>query len=251
MPHNIKPMLATLVAKSFDRKDWLFEVKWDGFRAIAEVEGDKVRLYSRNHKSFDQRFTSIAIALKDLGHEAVLDGEIVVLDDQGISHFQLLQNYQKTGLGRLIYYVFDLLYLDGEDLRMLPLRRRREALAKLIQNDGPVRLSEHIEEHGSAFFNAAAERHLEGIIAKDGSSPYQEGVRSAQWLKIKAHKQQEAVIAGFTEPRGSRLGLGALVLGVYERKELVYIGHAGGGFDSKGLQDMALGLNPTCKPPAH
>ena len=244
MPHHVKPMLATLVAEPFDRDDWLFEVKWDGYRAIAEVEKGRVRLYSRNLLSFAEKFKPVVTSLAQLGHDAVLDGEIVILDAQGLSHFQLLQNYKRTGQGILVYYVFDCLYLDGEDLTSLPLRRRKEMLAPILKGFDSLRISEHVERAGIAFFEVARRRGLEGIIAKDAQSPYRLGARSHEWLKIKTRKRQEAVIGGFTEPRGSRRGLGSLVLGVYEDKELVYIGHAGGGFDSRGLLDMRARLDP-------
>jgi bifunctional non-homologous end joining protein LigD len=250
MPHHIKPMLATLVAEPFDRFGWLFEVKWDGYRAIAEVGRRSVALYSRNQKPFEKRFAPVVQSLRKLGHDAVLDGEIVVLDDRGRSHFQLLQNWQKTGQGTLRYCVYDLLYLDGRDLRALPLRQRKQQLEQILKGLPDAFLSEHVEEHGIAFFKAAMEQGLEGIIAKDGDSPYREGFRSQQWLKIKTHRRQEAVIGGFTEPRGSRKGLGALVLGVYEGKDLVYIGHTGGGFADAGLAELRGQLNrlvrPTC-----
>src|SRR5207302_519252 len=158
--------------------------------------------------------------------------------------FQLLQKYQKTGEGTLRYYVFDLLYLDGRDLRGLPLKRRKELLGQILGDLPNVFLSEHVEKDGVAFFEAAAARGLEGIIAKDGESLYREGLRSHQWLKIKTHQRQEAVIGGFTEPRGSRKDLGSLVLGVYEGKDLVYIGHTGGGFDTKGLAEIRAKLDP-------
>ncbi len=244
MPRQVRPMLATLVDEPFDRAGWLFELKWDGYRAVAEVSRDGVAFYSRNHKSFEQRFAPIVESLRGLGHEAVLDGEVVVLDDGGRSRFQLLQNYQKTGEGRLRYCVFDLLHLDGQDLRRLPLRRRQGLLAKVVHGLPGVLVSEHIEDRGVAFFEAAAARGLEGIIAKDGDSPYREGMRGPEWLKIKTHQRQEAVIGGFTEPRGSRKSLGALVLGVYEGKSLVYIGHTGGGLDTRALADLRSRLEP-------
>jgi bifunctional non-homologous end joining protein LigD len=244
MPHRVEPMLATLVEKPFERAGWLFEPKWDGYRAIAEVTTKRVELYSRNHKSFAERFGPIVESLRQLGHEAVLDGEVVVVDKTGKSDFQLLQNYQKTGAGRLCYYVFDLLYLDGRDLRLLPLSRRKELLAKIIKDLPGIFLSEHIDERGVAFFHAAEERGLEGIMAKNGNSAYREGARSDNWLKIKTRRRQEAVIGGFTEPRRSRKDLGALILGVYEGADLVYIGHAGGGFDTAGLTDMRAKLQP-------
>ncbi|HYV39645.1 MAG TPA: non-homologous end-joining DNA ligase, partial [Gemmataceae bacterium] len=242
--HNVKPMLATLVDQPFDRSGWIFEPKWDGYRAVAEVTKRGVRLYSRNHKSFNERFTTVVESLETLGHEAVLDGEIVVVDEAGRSQFQLLQQYQKIGKGSLVYYVFDLLNLDGEDLRQMPLLDRKQFLAGILLDLRHVRLSEHIEKNGVAFFQAAVAQDLEGIVAKNGESPYREGVRSRDWLKIKTHSRQEAVIGGFTEPRGNRTGLGALVLGVYDGDRLVYIGHTGGGFDTKGLEDMRARLEP-------
>lgn len=244
MPRNVKPMLATPVDRPFDRPGWLFEIKWDGYRAIAEVEQQKVRLYSRRNLSFEERYAPIVRSLQQLGHDAVLDGEIVVVDDAGKSDFQLLQRYQQTGHGHLVYYVFDLLYLDGHDLRGLPLRRRKELLRQIVGSAPNIKLSEHMEEHGVAFFDAVAERGLEGIVAKDGNSRYREGLRSHSWLKVKTRLRQEAVIAGFTEPRGSRRHFGSLVLGVYEGDELVYIGRAGGGFDDAGLADMHARLQP-------
>jgi bifunctional non-homologous end joining protein LigD len=244
IPHHVKPMLATLVDKPFDRPGWFFEVKWDGYRAIAEVAPPKVALYSRNGNSLADRFQPIVESLRDLDRRAVLDGEVVAVDSEGRSRFQLLQNYQKSGRGQLLYYVFDLLYLDGRDLRELPLRRRKELLSKLIGGLPNVRLSEEIEENGTDFFKAATERGLEGIVAKNADSSYREGIRSQDWLKIKTHGRQEAVICGFTEPRGKREHMGALILGVYENKELIYIGHTGGGFGAKGLQDLSKQLQP-------
>lgn len=244
MPHHVKPMLATLVKEPFNRPGWIFEVKWDGYRAIAQVTKKGVALYSRNNKSFARRFPPILESLRQLGAEAVLDGEVVVVDKAGRSEFQLLQNYQKTGVGLLRYYVFDLLYLNGHDLRTLPLTRRKELLARVIHGLPNVLLSEHIDERGIDFFRAAQTQRLEGIMAKDGASRYREGARSHEWLKIKTRRRQEAVIGGFTEPRRSRKDLGALVLGVYEGKDLVYIGHTGGGFDTAGLADMRAKLQP-------
>jgi bifunctional non-homologous end joining protein LigD len=174
----------------------------------------------------------------------VLDGEVVAVDQEGRSRFQLLQNYQKTGEGRLLYYVFDLLYLDGRDLRGVPLRDRKHRLGELLANLPNVRLSEHVEGRGIAFFNAAVAQGLEGVVAKDGESTYREGFRGGDWLKIKTRQRQEAVICGYTEPRGSRQHLGALILGVYDGKELVYVGHTGGGFDAQGLADVRSKLAP-------
>ena len=244
MPRGVTPMLATLVDEAFDRRGWFFEVKWDGYRAIAEVRGGVVRLYSRNRKSFNDAYGPVVQSLRQIGHDVVLDGEVVVVDDSGMSQFQLLQNYQKSGEGRLVYYVFDVLYADGHDLRDLPLRRRKEILHKLVDGVPNVQFSEHVEEKGKAFFEAAARAGLEGIMAKNAASPYREGQRTDDWLKIKAKRRQEAVIGGFTEPRGSRKGFGALVLGVYEGDDLVYIGHTGGGFNASTLAEVKAKLLP-------
>ena len=243
-PERVRPMLATLVEKPFDREDWYFEVKFDGYRAIADVRKRGVALYSRNFISFADRYAPVVTSLRGLGHEAVLDGEIVVTDDQGRPQFQLMQNYQRTGLGRLCYYVFDLLYLNGHDLQPLPLRRRKELLEQLVVNMESVLISKHVERRGIALFEGAERTGLEGIIAKDAQSPYRQGARSPEWLKIKTQQRQEVVIAGFTEPRGRRQQLGALVLGVYEDGQLVYVGHTGGGFDDAGLTRMRRLLEP-------
>lgn len=244
MPTRVKPMLATLVANPFDRPGWLYEIKWDGYRAIAEVRKHEVRLYSRKHLSFADRFGSLIQALRKLPHEAVLDGEIVVLDSQGRSRFQLLQHYQKTGTGRLVYCVFDLLYLDGYDLRNLPLRHRKKLLETILRDSPDLLFSEHIEQRGIAFFQAIARQGLEGILAKNGISTYREGIRSRQWLKIKTTWRQEAVICGFTKGRGERRHFGALVLGVYEGKDLVYVGHVGSGFSEDTLAQVRAALEP-------
>jgi bifunctional non-homologous end joining protein LigD len=244
MPRDVKPMLSTLVAEPFDRPGWLFEIKWDGYRAIAEVEGQRVRLYSRNLTTFNEHYPPIVDSLKRLGHDAVLDGEIVALDEAGRSQFETLQNYRRTGKGRLVYYVFDLLYLDGRDLRKEPLHARRDQLASILGDLPNVKMSESIETRGIDFFRSAIEHGLEGIIAKDPESPYREGRRSGEWLKIKTHNRQEAVIGGFTAPRGSRKDLGALVLGVYDGPDLVYIGHTGGGFDEAELARLRGILDP-------
>jgi bifunctional non-homologous end joining protein LigD len=243
-PRRIKPMLATFVAEAFDDPNWIFEIKWDGYRAIAEVTMENVRLYSRNNLPFEDRYAPVVESLRQLGHEAVLDGEIVVLDGSGKAQFQLLQAYQSQRRGTLTYFVFDLLYLDGQDLRDLPLMRRKELLARIVNNLPHIRLSEHIEEHGKAFLSAAAEQELEGIVAKEKKSTYQTGRRSRSWLKIKTRLRQEAIIAGFTEPRGSRKDIGSVVLGVYEGNELVYIGHAGSGFTAQSLADLHARLEP-------
>ncbi|MFL5328477.1 MAG: DNA ligase D [Gemmataceae bacterium] len=237
-------MLATLVRAPFDRAGWIFEPKWDGYRAIAEIQNGKIEVYSRKGNSFNEQFAPIVHNLRHLKHDTVLDGEVVVLDEAGRSRFQLLQQHQKTGQGRLVYYVFDILHLDGRDLQMLPLIERKTILSRLLRRIPEVIVSEHIEGRGEAFFRAAAAQGLEGIIAKNGQSPYRQGIRSADWLKIKTQRRQEAVIGGFTEPRGSRKNLGALLLGVYQGNDLKYIGHTGGGLNTKSLAHLRQRLDP-------
>ncbi len=245
MLHDVKPMLAQEKDKPFDREGWLFEVKWDGYRAIAEVEaaGD-VRLYSRNQLSFNERYPGIVASLKTLGHAAVFDGEVVVVDEKGCSIFQWLQDWQRNPRGTLLYYVFDILYLDGHDLQSLPLTFRKEILSQVVSGEGRVRFSGHVETSGASFYEAVKAQGLEGIVAKKEDSRYIQGKRTADWLKIKALNRQLAVVGGFTQPRNSRKHFGALVLGVYEGDDLVYVGHAGGGFDDATLEGLKNSLEP-------
>jgi bifunctional non-homologous end joining protein LigD len=183
-------------------------------------------------------------ALRKLRFDAVLDGEIVVVDDQGRPDFQMLQHYQDSGSGHLLYYVFDLLYFRGHDLTGLPLLRRKELLKKILPSIPKIRFSDHVWKEGILFYNVAKEKGLEGIIAKHSQGVYEAGRRSRQWLKVKTQLTQEAVIAGFTEPGGGRKYFGALVLGVYEGDELIYIGHVGGGFTANDLKDIREKLGP-------
>ena len=244
MPKAILPMFATVAEEPFDHPEWMFEVKWDGYRAIAEVREDVVSLYSRNGISFNKKFSPIVESLRKFGFDAVLDGEIVVVDDQGRSDFQMLQHYQDLGNGHLLYYVFDLLYFRGHDLTGLPLLRRKELLKKILPSVPKIKFSDHVWNEGLLFYTVAKERGLEGIIAKHSQSTYEAGRRSRQWLKVKTRQTQEGVIAGFTEPGGSRKYFGALVLGVFEGDGLRYIGHSGGGFTEKQLKDIREKLDP-------
>jgi bifunctional non-homologous end joining protein LigD len=244
MPQGIQPMLATLVKEPFDHPDWVFEVKWDGYRAVAEIRDGDVSLHSRNLISLGKKFFPIVDSLRKLRMEAVLDGEIVVVDDQGRPDFQRLQHYQDLGGGHLLYYVFDLLYFQGHDLTGLPLLRRKELLKKILPSTPRIRFSDHVWAEGVLFYRAAKEKGLEGIIAKHSQSVYEAGRRSHHWLKVKTQLTQEAVIAGFTEPGGSRKKFGALVLGVYEGKELMFIGHVGSGLTEEKLKDISEKLEP-------
>ena len=249
MPTTIHPMLATPVDQPFDGPEWLFEIKWDGYRAIAFIENGKSRLVSRNQNELTARFPE----LKDLpkfvhAKTAILDGEVVALDDEGRASFSLMQ--QRTGFragGRrsaanadvpVLYYAFDLLYLDGYDWRKLPLEERKKKLASILITGDALRYSDHYEKQGKALFEMARAKGLEGILAKKRDSIYQER-RSTDWLKIKITHRLEAVIGGYTEPEGSRAHFGSIVLGLYDKQgRLIHVGQAGSGFDQKSLDEI-------------
>ena len=241
-----KPMLATPADQPFNAPDWIFEMKWDGYRAIADWRKGKLKLYSRNGLSFIQKYPIVAEALTNLPHEAVLDGEIVVMDEKGRPRFQMLQEYDSDPRQPIAYYVFDLLFLDGEDLRDLPLLHRKELLQTFIASmkNNTIRYSDHVQEQGKKFFKQVIKLDFEGMVAKKADSIYSAGLRSNEWLKIKHHNSIEAVIAGFTEPRRSRKYFGALVLGTYHGNTLHYIGHTGTGFTQQVLKDVWTKLQP-------
>jgi len=249
MPATIHPMLAESVDKAFDGAEWLFEIKWDGYRAIAFINDGKVRLVSRNQNDLTPRYPE----LKDLAQSikaknAILDGEVVALDDEGRASFSLMQ--QRTGFrpgGKraaanadvpVLYYAFDLLYLDGYDWRRVPLEERKRKLQSIVVTDDTLRYSDHYEEQGKSLFEIARKKGLEGIVAKKRASVYEER-RSREWLKIKIRKQIECVVGGYTEPEGSRAHFGSLVLGLYDKKgRLIHVGQAGSGFDQKSLDEI-------------
>ena len=244
MPGTFIPMLATLIDEPFDNRDWLFEIKWDGYRAVAYCRGEEVELVSRNLKPFTQKYAPIAQALKDLNLQAVFDGEIVAVDENGLANFQALQNWQNTPV-QLRYYIFDVVWLDGLDLSNLPLSRRKQILQQLIPPDlEHLRYSDHVEGKGLSFFKAAVKQGLEGIMAKRANSIYQIGTRTPDWAKIKVAMRQEVVIAGYTAPRKTRKFFGSLLLGIYEGGELLYIGHTGSGFTTKTLEQIHKKLQP-------
>jgi bifunctional non-homologous end joining protein LigD len=222
-------MLATLIDAPFDSKDWVFENKWDGFRLVAKTERRSVTLYSRSGLIVSDNYKPIAEALEKVKKDAVIDGELVAVDEHGVSRFQLLQNALNTA-ANLQYCVFDIIFLDGEDLRSLPLLERKKRLKSILPKDPLLTFSEHWPEHGKWLFKEAERNGLEGIMAKRAASRYLSGARSKDWLKIKTAKRQEAVIVGFTAPRRSRPRFGALVLAVREGKGWRYAGHVGTGF---------------------
>ena len=253
MPTAITPMLASLCDEPFDDPNWLFEIKWDGYRAVAFLENGDVRLVSRNHNDLTARFSELRGLAKSLKAEnAILDGEVVVLDDQGRPSFSLMQ--QRTGLrshGRqttprgelpILYYVFDLIYLDGYDLRKVTLDERKRVLRELVRDSEIVRYSEHFAGSGKALFNVAKEKGLEGIIAKKADSCYEER-RSREWQKIKITQTVDCVIGGYTDPEGSRQYFGSLMLGLYnEKKQLIHVGNAGTGFNHALLKEISAVL---------
>jgi bifunctional non-homologous end joining protein LigD len=244
MPQKVIPMLATLIDEAFDNKDWLFEIKWDGYRAMAYCNGESVELQSRNLKPFTQKYAPVAKALADLKLEAVLDGEIVAVNEQGLADFQALQNWQNTPV-RLQYFVFDVLWFNGLDITNVPLLQRKKILQGLLPADHDViKFSDHVVGKGKKFFTAAVKQGLEGIMAKRADSIYQPDTRTPDWAKIKVALRKEVIIAGYTEPRRSRKFFGSLLLGVYEGTDLVYVGHTGSGFNTKNLEQIYKKLQP-------
>src|SRR5947209_4717626 len=252
-PRDMKPMLATLVDAAFDDPAWLFEIKWDGVRAIAFLRRNgprrEVTLRSRGGMTLNAQFPEVVEALyaQDLP-DAILDGEIVALDDAGRAHFQLLQSRLQEVNGRgpdrgpvIAYYAFDILYFAGHRLPDRPLTDRRLLLDAVLRPTAVIRMSEAVAEHGVAFYRAAQELGVEGIMAKRRDAPYRPGERAKSWLKIKVTQRMEAVVGGFTRGRGARANtFGAVLLGVYDAEgHLQYIGHCGGGFTDAELRRLA------------
>ncbi len=238
MDKFIKPMLAKETDASFDDKDWLFEIKWDGYRAIAEINNGNVELYSRNGNSFVDHYPLLVEALEKIKHKAVLDGEIVVLNEAGFPDFQKIQHYEENTNFPLIYYVFDLLSLDGHALYDQPLIERKKLLKKLIGKTPMIRFSDHVLNTGNDFFKVAEQKNLEGIMAKKADSHYYPGKRTNEWLKVRNHKATDVLIAGYSKPTGSRKYFGSLVLAVKKGKSFKHVGHAGTGFDEQKLRSL-------------
>ncbi len=250
-PAKLKPMLATLVDKPFDEEGWIYEVKWDGYRALAFSHNGKAELKSRNDKSFDEKFYPVKEAVEAWGIDAVVDGEIVVVKEDGISSFGALQNWRSEADGDLYYYVFDLPWYAGKDLSGLPLTDRKAILKSIIPEGGIIKFSEGFSESGTRFFDAAKKTGLEGIIAKKADSLYHSGDRSSEWLKIKANQRQEVVIGGFTKNDDSGKLFSALLVGFFEKGELMYSGKIGTGFNTQDQRDMMKQFKPLIikKPP--
>lgn len=244
MPRNLKPTLASIVDEPFNNEDWQFEIKWDGYRSLAYVNKGHADLFSRNNLSFNQKFASIADALKTWPVDVVVDGEIVILSEDGRADFSALQKWDKKPEGELLYFVFDVLWVEGIDLRKEPLTTRREILRKLIPESGPIRFSDHIDEYGIDFFKAARENGLEGIIAKRKTAPYQTGQRTKDWIKIKAEKRHEAIICGYTKKENSDRLFSSLLLGVPKGNKLKFIGSVGTGYTAKLQSELVQKMRP-------
>lgn len=243
-PHWMQPQLATLVDEVPEGKDWIHEVKYDGYRMLCRIEHGVAKLFSRNGRNWTEKLREHAMAAARLNViNAWLDGELVALDEDGTMSFQALQNaFSGTGNSQLVYFIFDLLFLDGFDLRAMPLHERKRRLTPLLTgSDRSLRYSDHIPGQGRTVFETACRRGLEGLIAKLAAGSYVAG-RNKNWVKVKCHRRQEFVIGGFTDPAGSRRGFGALLLGVYEnqqgRRRFVYVGRVGTGFSETRLSQL-------------
>jgi bifunctional non-homologous end joining protein LigD len=253
LPRFVKPQLATLVDEAPGGDDWLHELKFDGYRILCRLQGGHARLLSRNGKDWTDHFETVARAAERLDVEAALvDGEVAMLLADGTTSFNALQNASAPPPGaRLVYFVFDLLHLDGHDLTRLPLEKRKEVLRPLVPAGGAtVRYSDHVVGSGPDFHARACRMKLEGIVSKRRDAPY-EPARSRTWLKVKCAHEQEFVIGGFTDPEGSRAGIGALLLGVYEGDDLAFAGKVGTGFTDKSaraLRQKLEGLEQKTRP---
>jgi bifunctional non-homologous end joining protein LigD len=251
MPAFIAPMNATLVAAPFDDPNWLFEVKWDGFRVETIVDQGGVRTLTRGGLDAARYFgTFLEPPTWIAARQAIVDGEVIAVDESGEPDFARLQSGIKgrvlavAGAPPFLYEVFDLMYLDGRSLLDEPLEERRRLLAKALRPDPRVHFSEHTEQDGLTAFAAAKERRLEGIMAKDRRSPYQPGLRTQTWLKIKIRPEQELVVGGWTTGIGAATDLAALLVGVYDDGALRYAGKIGTGFTADKRAEL-LGLLPS------
>ncbi len=238
------PMLAGETKAPFSSADWIFEIKWDGYRAIAECKKKPSLLYSRNAISFADNYPLVYEAVQAIKTPMILDGEIVVLNEEGKPDFQRLQLYAENNSLPIIYYVFDILNYKGKDITRLPLIERKALLQKVLPQSHIIKYSDHVESEGEAFFKVMQMRNLEGMMAKKKQSLYLPGERSKSWLKIKHQLIDEAVIAGFTKPEGARNYFGSLVLGQYKNGKFTYVGHTGTGFTNASLQKLSDEMEP-------
>jgi len=250
MPEFIPPMLATLVGAPFDDPDWTFEIKWDGFRVETVIDSGDVRLWTRGQQDAAGYFGPFLTPADWIAaEEAIVDGEVIALDERGEPDFALLQarikGKRQGGVPTpFVYEAFDLMWLDGRSLIAEPLEIRRRLLKDVLRADPRVRLSEDIAAEGIAFFEAARVRQLEGIMAKDRRSTYAPGKRSMAWQKVKIRPEQELVVGGWTKGTGKAVELGALLVGVYEDGQLRYAGKVGAGFNDAIRSELLAALTP-------
>lgn len=231
-------MLAKPFEKAFNDEDWIFEIKWDGYRAVADLSKKQPLFYSRNGISFLSKFDKVAQDLGQQKHKMILDGEIVAYDENGRPNFQLLQQIGDNPDLALTYQVFDILWLNGHSTEEIPLIQRKELLKEALVETDVIKYCDHVPEKGIEFFNQMKKMKLEGMIAKKSDSLYVENNRTSDWLKIKFTNTEETIICGFTEPRGSREGFGALILGKYIDGKLIYSGHTGTGFNKESINEL-------------
>jgi bifunctional non-homologous end joining protein LigD len=243
-------MKALLVRELPQGNSGIYESKFGGYRALAFKTGQKVRLVSRNQKSFNESYPQLVTALKSLPAEnAIIDGEIAALDESGRSSFQLLQNYGSDQKSPIVYYVFDMLSLGGEDLRSTPLVKRRRHLAALLKKaPAGVRFSEELRGSKDGLLQVAHQFQLEGLIAKKSDSLYETGRRRGSWVKVKLTQQQEFLIGGYTEPEGSRKHFGALLVGCYGQGGFLFAGRVGSGYTEKLLGELYRSLQKIRRP---
>ena len=230
----VKPMLATQTEKIFNDPEWIYEIKWDGYRILAHIADHQVELYSRNGNSYGEQFSPIKNALEAVVQDVILDGEIVVVNQEGVPDFQALQNYDaRTTSGELRYYVFDMLFLNDHEMVDLPLLDRKSLIPDVIEGLDHIVFCDHVEGMGKAFYERAIDAGLEGVVAKKKDSTYAPGYRSENWLKVKAVQSEEVFICGYTDSvKGGSL-FGSLILGIFENDTWVYIGNCGSGYDTK------------------
>ena len=264
MPNEINPMLATLVDEPFSDPEWIYETKWDGFRSVCFIDRGSARFVSRNQIEMTPQYPELANVPKQINaKQAILDGEIVALDEHGMPRFQLLQNklrirsgsYPKASKAQIVYFVFDLLYCDGYDLMNCPVVERKALLERIIRPASFIKYSDHVAAAGEHFFQEIEKFRLEGMMAKRAASKYVQK-RTSDWLKVKTVLRSEVVIGGYTQPRGTRSYFGSLVCGLYKGRDLHYVAHTGGGFNEKTLasiykllQPLKTDKSPFIKPP--
>ena len=244
MPKDVEPMLATLADSPADVPGWLFEIKWDGFRSISYLEEHSVDIRSRNNKKFNEKFYPLRTALEQWNVRAVVDGEIIVMNEKGYPDFGALQTWRSEADGDLVYYLFDILWYDGYDLTGVPLSQRREVLKQIIPPEGPLRVSENFDVSGKELMTLAGNMGLEGIVAKKENSLYLPGQRTRDWMKIKTIKQQDVIIGGYTRNEKSSKLFSALLLGVYRDGALAFIGPVGTGFTTQVQKEILKKLKP-------